>query len=1457
MFNWLKQATGAIGNLFNQGSRYVGNTFNNANRQRQQWQQQVQRQAPQVQRQVQQQFQQVQRQIPKPPPTPQVDFSAVIANLQKLRSQPQVQRMAQAANPVNQFKQQANALQKQVINPLNQFGQNQVNRAMGGIKVAQNANQQALQNPIVKTALNVPFSNPVSAYNALSNPRKTFNDTRGAREMFFGKTGELANTVKSLPAGINVLALAPYEIAGQKLGIKPLEQRAKKLRLQQYADYAKQSQQGINPVGSQQQRDIDAGGVKGLKAFTGTMLNKGAGAGLEIAPVVTGAAVTAPLKSTLLKGGTLGAVGNVGYSGVSGYYSPNRSAQEKALQFVTDVAGGYGGELLGYGGSKAIQRIASKPVAKGFTGNLIDQANTRFRQGQINEKQYRAFLVDNFEQQFKRKPMPIEIDGYIDVAKNSYNRPYTEAIRARTLAQASGQPQLPVQAQRIAQDTPQVGKTPKGNEGIYPKSYENFVNKNRESAKPFDYDLMASIGSTPEVRGDKVKVYRMVSGGGGKLQPNDNVSIYDFRKLSPEVQRKMGVQDVVANKKSKMVEQWINKDELYQAETGTQIYRPTTPAQVGKTGKPIYELAPKPSKTPEVSDAKLPIKQSGIGKTLEKSGVDIYDDIPGYVPVKNKALLNISENRVANNEQEVIASIVNRQSNQPVTPQMNSDAVYLLNKLLKEGRDEEALAIAKATAKNATSAGRAVQILSRLQQTTPSGALVKAQKIVNEVNAKAGKQVASLDAVKQKDIIALANEVQKHKVGTREWEVSAGKLLKYMENLKPVGTGTKVGMIQTMAQLLNPKTAIRNIVGNVGMNVGEDVASVPAALLDRIVSKGTGIRTTTISNPIVGIKGAAKGIKYGIEDTNLGIKTLGGASKFDVRPDVFKKGVMKKLQTALGYELGVPDKAFYQSAFDKTLDSVMRANKTKTPTQEMLDIANTEALYATFQNNSKIAQGLQKAKSILNAGQEFGAGDFIIKYPKTPGNIVSTGLDYSPVGMAKGIASLAQNFSKMTPAIQREAVRNIGRSITGTGAIALGYTLAKNGIITGRKDADKDIAALDREQGIGPFSFNVTALQRFVKGEDTKPRPGDVVANYDWLQPAAIQLSMGANAVINAGKGTDNKLGDLAESIGDSTNTIIEQPVLQGISQFVNNMNTKQGGGLGKALSGVVSGIPSSFVPGSVNQLGQMFDNTARNTYSPRTDFFLPTGEMFNKTIARIPVLRERLQPSVTTLGQPREQYQDGGNNIFNVFFNPAFIKRIKDNEVYDLVKDIQDRSGETQQAPRVVDKKIKINGQDKQLTPDEYTRYQTYVGQKTNQAFSQLAKDPKFLQLSDADKASYMAKKMTAINAAAKAELFGNQDIGSDAQDVIGGRLGYETAEDKRNRNRKPKVAKAPKAKKPKKGRTARARKGRAVRVAKVPSVRISAPRKIAVGKVAKLRAPRIKYPKLAKSSKMPKIKV
>ena len=81
----------------------------------------------------------------------------------------------------------------------------------------------------------------------------------------------------------------------------------------------------------------------------------------------------------------------------------------------------------------------------------------------------------------------------------------------------------------------------------------------------------------------------------------------------------------------------------------------------------------------------------------------------------------------------------------------------------------------------------------------------------------------------------------------------------------PVSIGAKLSMGQTLAQLLNPKTAARNIIGNLGFAQAEaatDIAKVP---IDILVSSVTGARTATGPRLAAGVKGFVTGAAEGYD----------------------------------------------------------------------------------------------------------------------------------------------------------------------------------------------------------------------------------------------------------------------------------------------------------------------------------------------------------------------------------------------------------------------------------------------------------------------------------------------------------------------------------------------------------------------------------------------------------------
>lgn len=747
------------------------------------------------------------------------------------------------------------------------------------------------------------------------------------------------------------------------------------------------------------------------------------------------------------------------------------------------------------------------------------------------------------------------------------------------------------------------------------------------------------------------------------------------------------------------------------------------------------------------------VKRRGFGETVKKSELvpkelfEQIDDITYQVKSNKETLSRVKAIQELGEDN---ALRVARDANHP---ESNAVALKLMEDALKKNEFEKFTMLNKEFSPRFTKQGQQIQIISKFGKLTPTGAVRFAKHIVEEANKLSGSKIKLTDDV-IRDLTGLAEDIAKAPEG-RKKVVAIAKLMDKIAAQVPQGLGKKVATLQTMAQLLNPKTAIRNILGNVALGATETVSDIAGTGIDKLLSKIVPGWERSMGLPSVGkmYEGAKRGFKLGMEDALLGIDTSGIGTKFDLPTRTFRKGLMDKIEKAMNIELRATDRAFYQAAFDDSINSMMKATKSSKITQEMMAQAGEEALYRTFQNNSKLASAMVKLKKGLNFGKEFGIGDLINKYPKTPANIVNVGMDYSPIGALKTIRQIYDATKGITSigniATRRNLVKQISRTLVGTGIIATGYVLAKNGILSGKSEKDKDIRALQRESGEGPFRINISAIRRLMKREDGNPKNGDLLVSYDWLQPNAIPFSMGVNMALG-NKKAEEALNAAIEGLESGVDTLTQQPVIQGIKRFGEDFSNK---GIVRAIGNQLAEAPASFVPTIINQLRQKFgDNIQKETYDPNI-----FKEGLNRAMAKVPGLENKLPQRIDTLGKPAETYQGGTNSVVNVFFNPAFVSRIEESPEAKMVLDLYRTTGEQGQIPRVAPEFIKDeNGNRIDLTPEQYTQFQKYIGEKTQEMFSKLAQSDEFNSMNDVDKVNKLTSLLTNISADAKKEIMG-----------------------------------------------------------------------------------------------------
>jgi hypothetical protein len=204
-----------------------------------------------------------------------------------------------------------------------------------------------------------------------------------------------------------------------------------------------------------------------------------------------------------------------------------------------------------------------------------------------------------------------------------------------------------------------------------------------------------------------------------------------------------------------------------------------------------------------------------------------------------------------------------------------------------------------------------------------------------------------------------------------------------------------------------------------------------------------------------------------------------------------------------------------------------------------------------------------------------------------------------------------------------------------------------------------------------------------------------------------------------------------------------ENPLSTGLKRYF------QGYGKMDSFKTGVETAVTGFTGTFLNQIRQLTDNYQRDTKD--TDFL---KELVNVIKNKVPVLSKTLPKMVSVTGQEKEGYQNNSNSIFNVFVNPAFVSSYNASPGLQLVLDLYEKTGSSDQAPREVAKSITINKIKVDLTKDEINDFQKAVGQRVMQSLDGLANNPviskgtgkKFEDFSEEDQVKYIAKILNTI---------------------------------------------------------------------------------------------------------------
>ncbi len=633
-----------------------------------------------------------------------------------------------------------------------------------------------------------------------------------------------------------------------------------------------------------------------------------------------------------------------------------------------------------------------------------------------------------------------------------------------------------------------------------------------------------------------------------------------------------------------------------------------------------------------------------------------------------------------------------------------------------------------------------------------------------------------------------------------------------MKDLGDSTLGQKIATTQTGAMLLNPVTMERNVLGNAAQMIGDKVSKIVTVPIDWSVSKLT-VGQRTIVFKSMNQEKFWKNFMIGAKSGWRGVSPNGQLDSYGIHPNVFgKNNPLKYITKSLGASLQGFDHAFYSSAKGEVLatyaEQLGKAQglahaEIKAGMKDLIvqlddrihELADHAGRYATYQDETQLSKGAEMLRHGLNEAstgyisralvekgmpkklsmEGFGAGDVLVKFAKTPANLVMRGMDYSPIGFIRSTMDLGAFVFNRGKFNQHEAVRALGRAITGTlGFTGMGYILSDAGILTGSASMDKDVRSIQEQSGQGAYKVNWSALSRFMRSgfnyDAAAYQKGDHLMDYQWLQPAAISVAMGVNAnkAVKAHQAGDQTAGwqMAGKALLGGLQTVLENPMVQGLSNVIDagsDIVKKQDP---TKLINIAKGVPASFVPTLSNQARQSTDNYQRETFDKSV-----ITEIGNMMANKVPGLSQKLPISYDSLGNAREKLQGGQANTvgqyLNSFFSPAKMTQYQVSPEAKITLDLMNQSGDASLLPRIENKYFHVS-QGKQLkdlkvnlTKEEFSQLQQETGKLVTEKLSQ--------------QATYLANPNVSLQKKVDAVKQILTDAGKRAKQDAGQQMGYQ----------------------------------------------------------------------------------
>ncbi|BFL40775.1 peptidoglycan DD-metalloendopeptidase family protein [Agathobaculum massiliense] len=673
-------------------------------------------------------------------------------------------------------------------------------------------------------------------------------------------------------------------------------------------------------------------------------------------------------------------------------------------------------------------------------------------------------------------------------------------------------------------------------------------------------------------------------------------------------------------------------------------------------------------------------------------------------------------------------------------------AQVLYSEAAAAGDTRLAMQLAAEIAAEGTRAGQSVQALRLLKRTTSEGKLYYIQKAVNNIqeglNQKRGGKAPqiTIDEALAQGLLDAKTDADANAAMDAIYNDVAAQI--------PATLGDRLNAWRYFAMLGNPRTHIRNVVGNIVYQIPTRASNKVSATLQKAFVKDPNQRTRSLTRNSAA-KEFAKADYAEMKGVISGDAYTSEMSEVQRRQKIFPKPLQAVMDTA-NKALDVEDQIFKRMTYINSMADFLTArgidpSRGNVPA-DILEQARTHAIQdakrATFQDASALADAIARIEN-KNKATKLAIGG-LLPFKRTPINIAKRGFELSPAGLIKGLTYDLGQVRKGTMTAT-DAIDHISQGLTGTSLALVGYFLASNGLLSAsspENDKERNFEAAQGSQeyalNIGPYSYTI-----------------------DWAAPAALPMFVGAefyNALTQKYDDGEQVFKQATDALSRLFEPMINMTMLSGISSTIESATYSQTNPLFAIAGNIAQNYAGQVVPTLSGQIARTIDDTRRTTYADKDSWVPDSVQTFLQRQAnKIPGLSQN-QPAYTDVWGRPDKTENWVLRAFENFLSPGYIGNRSASGAENALRELYNATGDSAVLPSKPQKSYTVDGEKRNLTADQWLRLSNAKGQTALAAVENLTQSNAYQSMSDTEKVNAVKAVYDYASAVAANQVYGKE---------------------------------------------------------------------------------------------------